>query len=456
MNRRNFLQTSCLGLAAASLTKIPSFAEELADQKKRVGLIGSGWYGKVDLLRLIQVAPVEVVSLCDVDRNLLAEAAEIVGARQLSKKKPRTYGDYRDMLKEKDLDLVLIATPDHWHALPMIAAVQSGADVYVQKPIGVDVVECQAMVAAARKYQRVVQVGTQRRSTPHLFEARDLIQEGRLGRIGLVETYCYGRRGIRNPPNIAPPAHLDYEMWTGPAPMRPFHRGIHPRSWRDYMEYGNGTIGDMGIHMIDMARWMMDLGWPKHISSTGGNYFHKEGRPNIPDMQTATFDYGDLQLSWQHRHFGEKPDPKYWWGANFYGEKGTLKASVYGFDFIPLNGGASIQRKWDDADAKYPVDSDKFPEDKTEKGIEYHVAPAIREHMKDLLQCTASRGRARADIAEGSTSTSMCVLANLSLQLQRSLTWDEARGRVVSDDQANALLARPYRKPWTHPVPEKV
>jgi predicted dehydrogenase len=456
MNRRKFLQKSCLGLAAASLTNIPNFAAELADQTKRVGLIGSGWYGKVDLLRLIQVAPVEVVSLCDVDKKMLAEAADIVATRQLSKKKPRTYGDYRDMLKEKDLDLVLITTPDHWHALPMIEAVQAGADVYVQKPIGVDVIECQAMEAAARKYKRVVQVGTQRRSTPHLFEARDLIQEGRLGRIGLVETYCYGRRGIRNPPDMAPPANLDYEMWTGPAPMRPFNKGIHPRSWRDYMEYGNGTIGDMGIHMIDMARWMMDLGWPKHISSTGGNYFHTAGKPNIPDMQTATFDYGDLQVTWQHRHFGEKPDPKYWWGANFYGEKATLKASVYGFDFIPLGKGTAIHRQWNDTDAKYPVDSDKYPEDKTEKGIEYHVAPAVREHMKDLLQCTASRGRPRADIAEGSASTSMCVLANLSLQLQRSLTWNEAQGRVVGDDQANALLARPYRKPWKHPRPQSV
>jgi predicted dehydrogenase len=455
MNRRAFLHLGTAGFAGVALAKFPSFAAQMADQRKRVGLIGSGWYGKVDLLRLIQVAPVEVVSLCDVDKRMLAEAAEIVAGRQLSKKKPRTYGDYREMLKEKDLDIVLIATPDHWHALPMIAAVQAGADVYVQKPIGVDVVECQAMVAAARKYQRVVQVGTQRRSTPHLFEARELIKEGRLGRIGLVETYCYGRRGISNPPDEPPPATLDYEMWTGPAPMRPFNKNIHPGSWRNYMEYGNGTIGDMGIHMIDMVRWMMDLGWPKRISSTGGNYFHKEGKPNIPDMQTAAFDYGDLQVTWQHRHFGANPDPKYWWGANFYGEKGTLKASVFTFDFTPLDGGAPIHREWNDANAKYPVDSDKFPEDKTEKRIEYHVAPAIREHMKDLLQCAASRGRPRADIAEGSTSTAMCVLANLSLQLQRSLTWDETKGRVVGDEDANKLLARPYRAPWVHPVAEK-
>src|SRR5512133_1081518 len=239
MNRRTFFKVSAAGLAMSALGP---YAAEFADQKKRVGLIGTGWYGKVDLLRLIQVAPVEVVSLCDVDKRMLAEAADIVAGRQLSKKKPRTYTDYREMLKEKDLDVVLIATPDHWHALPMIAAAQAGADIYVQKPIGVDVVECQAMVAAARKHGRVVQVGTQRRSTPHLFDARELIQEGRLGRIGLVETYCYGRRGISNPADQAPPENLDYEMWTGPAPMRPFNREVHPRSWRNYMEYGNGTI----------------------------------------------------------------------------------------------------------------------------------------------------------------------------------------------------------------------
>src|SRR5512141_192512 len=230
MNRREFLRLSATGLAFSALG---SYAADLADQKKRVGLIGTGWYGKSDLLRLIQVAPVEVVSLCDVDKHMLAEAAEIVASRQTSKKKPRTYSDYREMLKEKDLDIVLIATPDHWHALPMIAAAQAGADIYVQKPIGVDVVECQAMVAAARTHGRVVQVGTQRRSTPHLFEARELIKEGRLGRIELVEAYCYGRREISTPPDEAPPEYLDYDLWTGPAPMRPFNRMVHPRSWRN-------------------------------------------------------------------------------------------------------------------------------------------------------------------------------------------------------------------------------
>src|SRR5438477_5076603 len=167
MHRREFLT----GTAALSLTAPGALAAEVQDRKLRVGLIGTGWYGKCDLFRLIQIAPVEVVSLCDVDKKLLSDAADMVDERQSSKKRPRTYPDYRDMLQEKDLDVVLIATPDHWHALPLIAAVEAGADVYVQKPISVDVVEGQAMLSAARGHGRVVQLGTQRRSTPPIMEA---------------------------------------------------------------------------------------------------------------------------------------------------------------------------------------------------------------------------------------------------------------------------------------------
>src|SRR5512135_2843948 len=180
MDRRQFLQTSVAGLVLSSARGFGAVVS--AQRPTRVGLIGSGWYGKCDLFRLIQVAPVEVVSLCDVDSRMLAQAADMVAARQASRNKPRTFADYREMLKEKDLDIVLIDTPDHWHALPMIEAVRAGADVYVQKPISVDVTEGQAMLAAARKYKRVVQVGMQRRSTPHLIEARDkIVAAGRLG-----------------------------------------------------------------------------------------------------------------------------------------------------------------------------------------------------------------------------------------------------------------------------------
>lgn len=442
MNRREFLQTGAAGLAAA----VPA-----PDKPLRVGLIGCGWYGKCDLFRLMQVAPVEVVSICDVDSRMLAGARDAIAARQPSRRAPRTYRDYREMLKEKDLEVVLVATPDHWHALPTIAAIQAGADVYVQKPISVDVVEGQAMVAAARKYGRVVQVGTQRRSTPHLVEARDrYIRSGMLGKIALVETYCCTPRRAVNPPDTSPPDYLDYELWTGPAPMRPYNPMFHPGRWRQFMEFGNGTIGDMGIHMIDMARWMLDLGWPRRISSTGGILVHKEGKPNISDTQTATFEFDGLQMIWQHRHWGARVDPDYYWGATFYGDKGTLKASVMGYDYIPLEKGAAPVH----VDVTYELE--QYPEDKTEERLERHVAPAIRRHMLDFLAARAKRGKPVADIEEGHISTAICILANIALETGRTFNWDPARGRVANDDEANRRLARPYRKPWVHPDPARV
>jgi len=452
MNRRQFLHSTATATAALAVATLPTsaYAAEFADLKKRVALIGTGWYGKCDLLRLLQVAPVEVVSLCDVDRKMLDDAAELVATRQASKKRPRTYRDYRELLKEKDVDLVLIATPDHWHALPMIAACQAGMDVYCQKPIGVDVLECQAMLAAARKYQRVVQIGTQRRSTPHLAEAREqILKEGKLGKIGLVEIYCYYHMRARgNPPDGTPPETLDYEMWTGPAPLRPYSSMVHPRSWRAFMEYGNGIVGDMCIHMLDMVRWMLDLGWPKRISSTGGILVDKNSKANISDTQTATFEFEELPVVWTHRSYGSTPDPAYPWGATFYGDKGTLKASVMGYDFIP-SGGKAVRK-----DVAYELE--EYPEDKTEKDLEKHCAPAIRGHMKDFLRCIGSRGKPVAEIEQGYISSASSIMANLSMKLGRSLTWDPAQGRVVGDEEANQLLKRPYRSPWTHPEPGTV
>lgn len=449
MNRRNFLTT---GTAALAASRFAAFGDEFADMKKRVGLIGTGWYGKADLFRLIQVAPVEVVSLCDVDKRMLDEAADMTAQRQVSKKRPRMFGDYREMLKEKDLDLVLLATPDHWHALNAIEAMKAGADLYCQKPISVDVIEGQAMLAAAAKYKRVVQIGTQRRSTPHLIEAREqIVKTGKLGKIGLVEIYCYYHmRARKNPPTIEAPEYLDYEMWTGPAPLLPYNELRHPRAWRAFMEYGNGIVGDMCVHMLDMVRWMMDLGWPKRISSTGGIYVEKDSAANITDTQSATFDFDGLQVIWQHRSWGDTPDPKYPWGATFYGDKGTLRASVMSYDFAPRGSKEPAVHR------DVTMELEQYPEDKTEKDLEKHVAPAIRGHMRDLLRCIASRGKPVATIEQGYISSASCILANLSQQLGRSLTWDEAAGRIAGDDEANKLLARKYRAPWEHPAADSV
>jgi predicted dehydrogenase len=449
MNRRQFLQGSTAGLAltaAGCLSPLYS-----APKVKRVGLIGCGWYGKGALFRLLQIAPVEVVSLCDVDSQMLAEAAQMVAARQASKKTPRTYGDYRDMLKKEEPDIVHVATPDHWHALAMIEAVKAGADVYVEKPISVDVVEGQTMLAAARKYKRVVQVNMQRRSTPHLVEARDrIIKEGKLGKIGHVEICCYYHMRARgNPPDTAPPAHLNYDMWTGPAPNRPYNSLVHPRGWRAFMEYSNGIVGDMCVHMLDMVRWMLDLGWPKRICSSGGILVDKRSKANITDTQTATFDFEELPVVWTHRTWGNAPDPEYPWAAFIYGEKGTLKADVHKYDFIPRGKG-----KAEHGDALYEYD--KYPEDKTEKALERHVASAMRSHWRNFLGAIETRSKPVSDIEQGYITATACILANMSCKLGRTLAWDPVKGQVVGDAEANRLLRRPYRSPWKHPEPDRV
>ncbi len=445
IHRRSFLQTASATLA---LSALGADGPDLVQQKtRRVGLIGTGWYGKSDLFRLIQVAPVEVVSLCDPDQKLLAEAAQLVSQRQKSGKVPRTYGDYREMLKEKDLDLVLIGTPDHWHALQTIAAIEAGADVYVQKPISVDVAEGEAMLAAARQHQRVVQVGTQRKSTPHLIEAKkNIVDAGLLGNIGHVDVCCYFHmRANGNPPVQPVPDFFDYELWTGPAPLRPFDGLPHLRWWRTFMEYGNGIMGDMCVHMLDTVRWMLGLGWPKRISSSGGILVQKEGKSNISDTQTAVFEYDGLNVVWQHRTWGTPPDPDYPWALFLYGDKGTLKASTMRYDFVPQGKGEPIH-------GECLFEREQYPEDLTENRIELNAAPATRRHMLDFLAAVEKRSRPIADIEEGHISTASCSLANLAMQLGRPLVYDPQQRQVTGDEEATRLLSRPYREPWKHPA----
>jgi predicted dehydrogenase len=452
MDRRNFIRSSVAGATVAMTTQaISARAYAAADTRpRRVGLIGAGWYGKCDLLQLMNVEPVEVVSICDVDSKMLDQAASLIESRQASKKRPRTYSDYRKQLAEKDLDIVLIDTPDHWHALPMIAAVEAGADVYCQKPTGVDVLESKAMLDAARRTGRVVQIGTQRRSTPHLIEAKQrVVDAGLLGNIAHAEVCCYYHmRAQGNPPDSAPPAHLDYEAWTGPAPMRPYNEMVHPRSWRAFMEYGNGIVGDMCVHMLDMVRWQLGLGWPKTISSTGGILVQTGSKANITDTQTATFQFDDLNVVWTHRSWGDAPDPKFPWAGIIYGDKGTLKLSVNEYEFTPRGKGEKLT-------GTAVIEADKYPTDLTDQknwALELHVASAIRGHMKDLLNAIDNRSMPVADIEQGHISSASCFLANNALTLGRSIHFDPATHTAIGDEEATKLFARPYRAPYVHPA----
>ncbi len=435
------------------MSALPALGADALDvvhgKPKRVGLIGCGWYGKSDLWRLMQVAPVQLVSLCDPDARMLAEASQLATQRHKLPTPPLPYADYRKMLNDNELDIVVVGSPDHWHALHTIAAMESGADVYCQKPVSRDVREGEAMLDAARKHKRVIQVGTQRKSTPHLIAAKEqIVTSGLLGKVGHVEMCCYFHmRANGNPPVQAVPDHLDYGLWTGPAPLRAYDGLPHLRWWRTFMEYGNGILGDMCVHLLDTLRWMFGLGWPKRVSSSGGIYVQKGGKSNITDTQTASFEYDGFTATWQHRSWGKPTDPDYPWGMLVHGENGVLKLSTMRADFIPYDSA----KKAIHFDCVY--EREAFPEDVNEKDIELNAAPATRRHMIDFLHAIATRGRPVADIEEGHISTASCLLANIAMDVGRSLTYDPKKRIVVGDPQATRRLVRPYRKPWKHPHP---
>lgn len=450
MKRREFLEASLGSIATLAALQTRAFAAE-QEKPLRVALIGCGWYGKTDLLHLMQVAPVEVVGLCDVDKLAVDEAAELVSRRQPSHSKPPVYSDYRVLLAAQKPEIVLIGTPDHWHCLPMIDACKAGADVYVQKPISFDVVEGQAMVAAARKYNRTVQVGLQRRSTPHLLEARErYIDSGALGKIAYVDIHSYYGGSGEFPATQAPPSTLDWDTYVGPAPWRDYNPKIHPRAWRSCREFSNGQTGDLCVHLFDVVRTYLKLDWPREISAQGGILMRGPNTNiNTHDTQTALFDFGDVKVVWNQRNWGANPEPEYPWGATLYGDKGTLKISVWSYDFIPNGGGTPVHRDFFD-------EVEKYPEDKQHRETEIFAAPATRRHMQNFLAARREGKRPVADIEQGHISSACCILANLSMDLQRGLRWDGSTGRVIGDEEANQRLARPYRGPWQHPTPENV
>ncbi len=451
MKRRTFLKTTAATTALASLSPY-AFAGGV-NKPKKVGLIGSGWYGKLDTLQLMNVADVEVVSVCDVDSKMLNEAADLFASRQKSGNRPKVYEDYRNQLKGHEHDIVIIGTPDHWHSMPMIAAVESGADVYCQKPTGCDVLESKAMLDAARKHNRVVQIGTQRRSTPHLIEAKQqVVDAGLLGDVAHVEVCCYYHMRNRMTPEQAPdkpaPDYLNWDLYTGPAPMRGFNDIVHPRGWRAFMEYGNGIVGDMCVHMLDLTRWMLDLGWPESVSSAGGILVDTKARANITDTQTATFHYEDLNVVWTHRSWGDAPNNQYPWAAIIYGDKGTLKLSVNKYEFEPRGGGKKLS-------GKAVVEVDKFPLDKNDQekwSLELHVASAIRGHMRNFMECIEDRSKPIADIEQGHISSAACFLANIAMDVGKTLEWDPVTHQVTNSDEANQKLKRKWREPYVHPA----
>ncbi|MBK1879683.1 Gfo/Idh/MocA family protein [Pelagicoccus mobilis] len=450
MNRRTFINSLA---AAGALSSLPlqSLRAVGSGPKIRVGLIGCGWFGNVDLAALSRVGNVEVVSLCDPNQKHLQQTLDEVSGRQ--SKAPSTYADFRKMLAADQHDVVIVGTPDHWHALPAIEAMKAGADVYLEKPISVDVMEGEALVAAARKYDRVVQVNLQRRSSPLYEEVRKkYLDTGKLGRIGTVECFLYGGGRARKIDSVQPPAHLDYDLWAGPAAKIPFVPPLESKGWRNFMEYGNGKIGDMGVHIFDLVRHLLGIGWPISVSSTGGIYMLKGGSANISDTQKTVFKYPDLDVTWEHRSWGAAPFPKrHWtdgWGADIIGEKGTLRVTTLEYRFTPKDGGSPEGRHMlSKTNNLENVDFGQF-------GHAFGQVDYV--HATNFLEARQERKRAVSNIEEGHISSACCILGNVALEVGRTLKYDPATRTIIGDEEATKKLARPYRGDWEHPDPEKV
>jgi len=444
INRRTFLKGSiAASVAFAALpTGTPYGAAILraqAGRKYRTALIGSGWWGMNIARTAVQSGQCKIVAMCDVDSNQLDPAVREI--EQLSGETPKKYKDYRELLDREKPDIAIVATPDHWHPLISIAAVKAGADVYVEKPISHTVHEGLAMVRAARETGRVVQVGTHRRISPHNVSGMKFLKEGRAGKIGMVRAFVHYGGGPENPrPNERPHKGLDWDMWCGPGPLRHFNTKIHPKGFRNFLDYANGTLGDWGIHWLDQILWWTEEKNPRRIFSTGGRPI--KGPPvndargqttDAPDHQVASFEFESFTAVWEHRQFAANNAEK---GENvgcyFYGTKGTFHmAWQKGWTFYPSGRGQKVIHE--------------------EPQLNRPDSQNIKELWADFLKCIKSRSRPVCDIELIHRSTNMSLLGMLSLKLGRSVEWDGEKEVIIGDPEANKLLSREYRKPWVYP-----
>jgi len=425
MDRRNFIQKTTLGTAAA-FTTFP-FIASVQNQKLRIGLIGAGWYGMVITKAALQTGNVEVVAICDIDTEHLETS--IAEVEKLQGKQPAAFTDYRDLLEVKNMNAVFIGTPPHWHALQFIAACEKGLDIYCEKPLAYDVDEGKAMVAAAKKAGNIVQIGFQRRQSNAFKKAKELIQSGNLGKVHEIGAQIHYNPVLSDNTIQNPPASLDWETWCGPAPKLDYRPSIGHKAWRLEKEYGNGHFVDWGIHHIDIIRKIMDFGMPTSFSTTGG-LITLEGKITTPDTLRAVLNFEQCPVIWQHRLWGTGDlNTQYNNGIFFYGEKATLFASDNKLIMMPV--GKNQQQEVMD-----------IP---TEMMQENHVADfinAVKAKNKGLLSCT---------VEDAFQSTATMQLAMASYYTGSEVKWDAKNQLVMDNKKAAELMARPYRGSYKRP-----
>jgi predicted dehydrogenase len=423
INRRQFIGSAAAGTSVLG-SVLTRAADDAGAKKLKLGLIGCGWYGMVDVGAAFKAGGVEIVALCDVDSEHLNKSA--VEVEKLQGKAPATFKLYQDLLNTPGLEAVIIATPPQWHALPFIAALEKGLDIYCEKPLAYDIREGRAMVDAAKKAGRIVQIGFQRRQSKAFQQVRQYLQEGKAGRIIHVEAQIHYTTGIKDTTPQEPPASLDWDLWCGPAPKLPYCPQIGHMNWRLEKTTGHGHLVDWGIHLIDATRFILGENAPRTVEASGGIYFLKN-KITTPDILTAHFEFETCLVTWRHRIWGaEEFTPEVSNGIFFYGDKQTVFVTDDKWIVIPR--GKNKDRQVNEA--------------KGDTGV---------LHMAEFLQAVRDRKPPGCSPESAHLSTSTVKLAMISYEVGAKITWDAAAEQIVGNEAAAKLLKREYRAPWQHP-----
>ncbi len=448
LTRREFLSKSGkaaagvgLGTALTGALSTPLFAQQKGhspNDKVLIACIGVGSMGRHNMMHWARMKDCEIVAVCDVDKRASAHAVNEV--EKETGKKPRVFNDYRKLLEIDEIDAVSIGTPDHWHALPMIHACEAGKDCYVEKPISHNIVEGQAMLAAAKKFDNVIQVGTWQRSVPHYVQAQKFIQDGNIGKVTVVRAWTCGGAGMGKKAPVAPPAELDWDAYVGPAEFEPYRPNIHPHSFRWYFNYAAGLTGDWGVHMLDTVGTFMGDWHPQEVASYGGRLLMApDDDRTTPDTQMAIYKYPDWILQWEI-HVGQ-PGPlnSGHHGVEFMGTTGVVRIDRHGFQYYP----------------KCKEEDKAEMQKKEEPYRKMETYPT--DHWRNWIDCIKSREMPRSDIETMHYSTVMCHLANLAYMAGKGLSWDGKQGVVTNCKDSMDLLPyhREYRKPYELPRHDK-
>ena len=451
MKRRQFIKR--LSQTAAVLSATSAFSAQRilgANERANVALIGCGGRGMFDAKLMRAVPGVDFVAVCDVYDPRAAEVREWAGSHA------KSFRDFRKVLELKEVDAVLIATPDHWHAIPAVLACQAGKDVYVEKPLAHNVREGRAMIAAAKKYNRVVQVGTQQRSAPHYAEVARIIQSGELGRVHFVRIWNFVNmfpNGIGKAPDSDPPPDVDWDFYLGPAPKVPFNKNRFVNTYRWFWDYGGGLLTDFGTHRFDSMHQIMNVNAPTAVSASGGRFGLLDGA-ETPDFVQVTYEYPNFVMSYEasmlnaHGAGGRTPGKKYYQmkgetdrphGEAYYGTNGTLIVDRLGFEIYPemkIVSGPGALGKGEVIEG--------FRMERKEVGAE----DATGLHVKNFIECVRSRKQPLADPQTGHRSTNVAHLGNIAFRSGHKIHWDATKEEIIGDAAASKFLSRKARKAW--------